>query len=380
MDSTLMTVGDGLQMEINTPKAIKDKGDSAHALPPHALRPVYLVERYRRSPENWMRGGPRISSYFMKTKEGLGMWLDFNGCGNHKHHVAAVTTIQGVNPITGQRTTGTGMEQYRENCPVHETPFGPDNWCSQCEYKWPPQNYLATTGTPAGQFWLDGFRSANGEVRQYVFTEEEMRGVAAQVIGNDRVAAIAVAFYISKEPKPPQPTYVGCGGLMMDGLKTHHLIPPPQHDYPVLDMTYYPHTTWGDTYTSCQSASGPKPGQGSMQMRCASDPQLKGILRSTGMSLSVESPVVDESSYSLMSDVESGDNSFVAIPKILEVAAGARIHQYVHKDPETLEFWNPEPAGVIYVAYCDEATFKDIKGSEIKDRGSFLSNVKVGNP
>lgn len=71
---------------------------------------------------------------------------------------------------------------------------------------WPEQNYLATTATRHGLLWLDGFRAKDGQVRQYVFTQDTTRGVAAQIIGDERVYALGIAFFLSKNPKPrPEP-------------------------------------------------------------------------------------------------------------------------------------------------------------------------------
>ena len=100
------------------------------------------------------------------------------------------------------------LEQYRNKCPIHAYEFQQDRFCPECKFKWPPQNYLATTGTPVGMFWLDGFRTAEGQVKQYILTAEEIKGVAAQIIGDQRVFAIGVAFYKSKLPKPLPPPVV----------------------------------------------------------------------------------------------------------------------------------------------------------------------------
>src|SRR5207244_4154404 len=80
-------------------------------------------------------------------------------------------------------------------------------YCEKCEHNWPPQNYMSTTGQPNGMLWLDGFLDSHGVTRQYIFTEEECRGVASQIIGNERVFAIGIAFFLSKQPKPVVPNY-----------------------------------------------------------------------------------------------------------------------------------------------------------------------------
>jgi hypothetical protein len=196
MDTTMEI--NGLYASFNMPVALQESA-FAQGLPPHAVQPVYKVDEYN-CPDNWMHGSGKASSYFVAIKPSKGMWLDFVRNEYHTHHVAVLVSTQGINPITGQRQMGFKLEQYRENCPLHNVPFGGDRFCSVCGYKWPGQNYLATTA--GGRLWIDGFMNDKGEVRQYVFTEETARGVAAQIIGEDRVFAIGVAFYLSKQPKP----------------------------------------------------------------------------------------------------------------------------------------------------------------------------------
>lgn len=201
-----MTVS-GFCCEFNMPKAIKSRYDEnskevSNSLPEYNIRKTYLVDRYEACPENWMRSSGSISSYFVAVEDNHGMWLDFNGNLRHAHHLAVVISVQGINAITGQKVDGVHLEQYKHNCPVHNVAFGHERYCEKCGYKWPPQNYLTTTATPNRMFWLDGFRSAEGVIRQYVFTQDTERGVAAQVIGDERVFAIGVAFFLSKEPKP----------------------------------------------------------------------------------------------------------------------------------------------------------------------------------
>lgn len=185
---------------------IEDRGEEiVQNLPPGAPRFAFSVDDYPACPPNWMHGSGKASSYWLPARPGCGMWLDFNYNYEHSHHVAVVVSIQGINPITGQKTNGLRLEQYRENCPVHNTPFGQNRFCEECGHEWDAQNYISTNTTPRGLFWIDGFRGGDGEVRQYVFTEETCKGVAAGIIGEDRVFAIGVAFYLSKEPKAVKP-------------------------------------------------------------------------------------------------------------------------------------------------------------------------------
>jgi len=204
-----MSVKEDLKCVFNMPEKIKSEFNSeeemAHFLPPYAPADVYPVDEYEACPTNWMNGSDVTSSYFVGVKEDHGMWLDFNECFYHTHDVAVVISIQGINPITGQKMVAEKalkLEQYHKKCPIHKVNFKQDRYCEKCGFKWPGQNYLSTTGTPEMMMWLDGFRTPEGKVRQYIFTEDKMRGVANQLIGEARVFAIGIAYYLSKHKKP----------------------------------------------------------------------------------------------------------------------------------------------------------------------------------
>jgi hypothetical protein len=192
----------GLFATINTPEALK--GEGVCGLPPHAPVNAYVVDEYPACPETWMHGSAKASSYFCPVDAGKGMWFDFTANQSHKHHIAVVVSVQGINPVDGRKITALNLEQYKTKCPKHNIDFVQDRFCTKCKHKWPAQSYIATT---TGQtLWIDGFRNEKGEVRQYVITEEEASGVAAQLIGEDRVFAIGFAFYKSKILKP-KPVY-----------------------------------------------------------------------------------------------------------------------------------------------------------------------------
>ena len=295
----------GLFATLNTPEALK--GEEIHGLPPYDPRPAYAVDEYPACPENWMHGSSKASSYFVPVEAGRGMWFDFTVNAHHKHHVAVVVSVQGINPITGQKMTELCLEKYKDKCPVHDIDFQQDRFCPTCGYKWPGQNYIATT---TGQsLWIDGFRNEKGEVRQYVISEEEASGVAAQLIGEDRVFAIGYAFYLSKKPKPEQPR-------------------------PYLR-------------TACCSFGG--------------GTQVMG--------------------YNGLESLSFNDSDAGPDMAMLEVAAGAKIQQEVGVDPEDIDFWETEPAGMIYVNYVPLKVAEKIlaagKREEAKD--GFLNGLKVGN-
>lgn len=203
-----MEAGTGLAVSLNMPKAVESRfgsdGEFSQGLPPYAPRAAFLVDDYPAAPEDWMRSTPGILSYMVAVAPEHGCWLDFTQCSSHTHDVAIVVSTQGVNAITAMKADKMRLEQYKDRCPKHDVPFGAKRRCDQCGYEWPAQNYLASTAP--NTLWLDGFRTADGTVRQWVFTKEQERSVAKAVLGDERVHAFGVAFFLSKEPKP-RPAY-----------------------------------------------------------------------------------------------------------------------------------------------------------------------------
>jgi len=189
----------GFYAEINLPDA--PEGDGIHALPPYNKQDVYLVDEYKNCPNNWPRNTNKISSYFIPIVPNKHMWLDFNENIKNQNDVAIIINVQGINPITGQKPN-LKLEQYHDICPIHNTKFENDRNCHKCGYKWPAQNYISTVSTPLGQLWIDGWRTQNGEIRGFLTTEETTRGIASQLIGDDKVYAISIAFFKSLKPKP----------------------------------------------------------------------------------------------------------------------------------------------------------------------------------
>jgi hypothetical protein len=273
------------------------------------------------------------------------MWFDFTPNQNHKHHVAVVVSVQGINPVTGHPTNndlGMNLQQIKNKCPKHGCDLQQDRFCPKCGYKLPAQNYIATT--TGESLWIDGFRNEKGEVRQYILTEEESRGVAAQIIKDQRVWAIGFAFYLSKEPKP-QPVYATrnmatLGGMMPKG--------------------------GGMVKTA------------SFAFSAACDSGEAG-LESMDMDYSEAAPAAPVRTRGAVRAASAKRKATRA--KKLEVGAGAKIDQEVGVDPEKIEFWETEPAGLIYVNYAQPEIIAKIieAGKRQEKEDGFLNQLKVGN-
>ena len=413
--SEQMTVKKDLKCGFNMPKKISSEfggnGEKSHGLPPYALVDAYPVDEYEACPTNWEHGSDVASSYFVGVEEDNGMWLDFNECFYHTHDVAVVISIQGVNPITGQKMVkekALCLEQYHKNCPIHGAKFQQDRYCPECGFKWPGQNYLATTGTPEMMLWLDGFRSQDGNVRQYVFTEEEMKGIASQMIGKDRVYAIGIAYYLSKNKRPytlerpekrENQSYGGhSGSPMFCGMPSAYM------------GCVDPNRTWdlgGSTarkgLISCDSndddldmsidsftggAIGMNLGMnlGSSISNSASNSASnsrdgnKGVLRSRSAKKYGSKGQIRAQAAVSPADKLRGFVAPVTPVKKLEIGAGALIEQSIYDDPKMMDYWEKEPAGMIYINYCDEETKKKILdgGRRADEKDGFMKNLKVG--
>lgn len=315
----------GLSCVLHTPKAWTS---AKPGLPECAPRPAYVADEYNLSPENWVRGSADTSSYFVAVNNGQGLWLDFNENQLHTHHVAVLISVQKVNPITTMVVEDNRIEQYTDTCPIHSVKFGQDRFCSKCGWKWDKQNYLSSAGTPIGSFWLDGFKTVNGEVRQYVLTLDTERGVAAQVVGDERVYAIGIAFYLSKNPKPAP---------VVDPYRRRNALgggwPVAKGDHDNLESLVY---------------RGESRGGGTLSM------PSRGL-----------------------------DRGFESEAKALEIAAGEKIKQTIYPDPLAITDYQDKPAGVICINYVSEDFALDIiRGGKIDRDGDGLGSLrglKVGN-
>lgn len=392
-----MTVNN-LSVGINMPDALKSNGDGeneeSHGLPPYRPRRAFLVDEYPACPANWMRSSGRTKSYFVPLMEDTGLWLDFNGCSAHTHHVAVVVSIQGINAVTGLPCKDPQLEQYRDECPKHKEPFGPDRLCKKCNFKWPKQNYLTTTATPSGQFWLDGFRAENGKVRQYVFTAAQIRSVAKAIVGEDRAFALGIGFFLSKEVRPrPAETMLRsfhtldsgpCGEKgLMGPVGSMHMYnasfkdtlydagPASCSDMESPSLNFF-------EVDKCESNDTPIATAGLTSYTCSMGSLSKSASGKKSRSLSATAMNMKASVGKLIS------TSAPVTVKQMEIAAGARIDQQVHDDPNDLEFWQKEPDGLIVVNYCTQPeAMQIINAGKIDLSGSkegFLQNIPTGNP
>lgn len=425
----------GLTCNFHMPKALERQfqqngEERAQSLPPGAPRTAFSVDEYPKCPESWMHGSAVASSYFVPVEAGHGIWLDMVENKNHTHHVAAVISIQGVNPLTGVKTDPVRLEQYKTKCPVHALEFKQDLFCEKCEHKWPPQNYLSTNN--GGEFWLDGFMSEDGVVRQWILTEDEVKGVAAQIIKQERVPAIGIAFYLSKEPKKINQASIMRSAKSYTASKLNWM---PDEEInnafnKFYSLNYCDPTNTGNSVSS--TSVGPlgsniigtytnlptHDGQASIDDTCfeqevkSSGPACAAA--SFGLEFEIKTgggipkpqtlkeklvakhgdkkargkrsrgPGGSSGSMETLARVDSNEVQDITPlkeedVKKLEVGAGAKIDQRIFRDPQNLDFWQEQPAGFIYVSYCDEKTAKKIleAGKRSEKSDGFLTSLNL---
>lgn len=391
----------GLYCGLNSPEALVSKKDGEeefkHRLPPYAKRKFYLVDEYPACPTNWMRSEGKLTSYFVPVQEGKGMWLDFNANWNNKHHVAIVISVQGVNPITGLPCTDAHLEQYIEECPKCKQKFGPNRLCKTCGYVWPKQNYISTTGTNMNQLWLDGFRTAEGIVRQYILTQEKMKGVASNIIGEDKVYAIGISFFLSKEAKPK----VQVSNLSNYPLNSFNCSNPYspiassinwQVSPSAININEFDNTSYTTGYTTTTNTDTISDSFKSLRGK-----HKCGKMKSLGVTKGGSNSKVTKAELQYLQRVENELAKTPTDPNLLmvtshafeidvekvEIGAGANINQIVADDPESLDFWKSEPESILVINYIlEEDCQKIINSGKISLAGhkeGFLKEVTVGN-
>ena len=351
---------------VNLPSALT--GDGVNTLPPYAPVRASKVDLFPGAPAEWPRSSGNTASYFIPIVEGRGMWLDFNRCFDHPHHVAVAVSIQGVNPLTGRKADKLELERYGTDDKVEEWLRG-------------RQNYLATTSTPRGTLWIDGFRAADGTVRQYIFTKDEKKGVASQIIGVDRVFAIGVAFFLSKEPKPVEQPRGGrrnYGGGSSDdflmGYKGDDFLGfAGAADYDCSSIptasAYYVASSTGDAPIGASGLLGSSGHKGSTKNSYAA--AGSGLLRSMNVA-SASCPNANSRTYPGVSSWDATDK--------LEIAAGAKISQELYKDTVAADYWQDVCAGIIAVSYAPAALIEEIfAAGQVAEKEGYLTKLAVGN-
>lgn len=337
----------GFQAQLMYTQRLKEIG-RPHSLPLGSPLPVYHVDSFPACPKEWIRGS---GNYVCPVATDIGLWFNFT---MNDADVAVLASVKGMNPITGQKLDALRLERYNETCPKHKIPFQGDRFCPECNYKWPPQSYIAWPNT----LWWDGFRQPDGTVRQFFFSSEEERDVASLVIGKENVVpAFGFAFFRTKTPTKRKqisyrsPLYYGgnyggaCGQSVFTCNASHI-------SYKALDST-----------TSDMSE---------MDFSCCSPGGSQTIASSSrGIGGQSVNSAVDHGRY----------RAKRSMSKAVAVGAGAEISQGLKADTLPLDSWGDKPA-IMRLYFVFEEQFRKIAEGGILDlegsKKGFMDGLPVG--
>lgn len=326
-------------------------GEHSQGLPPGTAAPMYAVAEYEGCPQGWGRGPNDV---FIPVPwdvdgKGPGMWYSNQG-SNNGYDLAIVYSTTGLNPITGQKADTLRLERYEEQCPKHGIPFVGERFCVECNYKWPPQNYVC----PPNHLWWDGFRRPDGQVRQFFFSADELRDVGIAVLGKDRVPAFGFGIFRAKEARP-QPVHHD-PRRMSFGAGAASAAPAPEEllKAPVVNPDDF----------ACM-------GEGSLDV--VDVHFLNSKPKGAAPSVSVR--------RSRRGAASVGETRREAIAKTVAVGAGAQVIQGLRPDPKRLDEWETEPAAVIAVYFVPEdVAVKILEGPRrdlVGDREGYLAKIGV---
>lgn len=313
-------------------------GDYLHGLPSGSPLDVYYSEEFVNWPENWMK-----KSFLVPVQPNKGLWFDWTK--NSQINTAVLPTVKGCNPITGLQTSGFHLERYEDKCPKHDCNFQGDRYCPECDYKWPFGNYVSHPNT----LWWDGFRSDDGSVRQFFFTEEEMRDIATHLIGKENtVPAFGFAFYSPKKPREEQKTRsreTFTLSSSSSGLYKSRVIP---------DVSTY------KTYLT------------------SSSPDMTGytFVNSTGQ---LKNTSLENSAGQMKSAFLEHTASERAIKEV-SVGAGAKINQDLNPDTYPLDSWKEKPDAVMTIYFVFQQKFEELKVGGMRDLNGKKDGMLAGLP
>lgn len=327
-------------------RAKRIKGEGIHNLPSGIQIPVFPLASLPGAPKEWVR---EAGSYVCPVDTEWGLWFDFTM--NDDINTAIMVSVKGINPITGQKIEGFGLEQYADKCPVHNEPFTHERHCEKCGYKWVPQSYLSHPNI----LWLDGFKQPDGSVRQFFFTDEDKRDVASLVIGKENtVPAFGFVFYRPKNPRTPPKS-------ILRGVSEMSVY--PKNSAFIANSYYFnnsgSHTYYAATHTTCCS-------KGIIKAQCVSNDEISDTKLGS----------IELSERGIQEPKQSKDVS---------VGAGAQIRQDIETCSLGVNGWQEQYSGIIRLYFCFEEQFNDIlsKGG-IKDfisnpdKKGYLKNIPVG--
>ncbi len=399
-------------------------GNHVHGLPPGIPIDVYPVDAFEKPLDNWI---PGPGNYVVPVESDWGLWFDWRD--NDTMNTSILPSIKGMNPITGQRTKGFALERYEEKCPIHKIKFKDGLFCEKCDFKWPHQNYV----TYPNILWWDGFRSADGKVRQFFFTEDLLKSVPEQVIGKeDTVPAFGFAFFRTKVRREAEKsdmmrgmskpvghlnfhnTLLGDtkGGTKSGGINAYYTSTNFTGDMSDMKLSNTSDGTGlniGEGLVTA-NASGPVPCAGGAfvedsavkgfenkqvmmhntlkKKMTRSKSPTRGIEISSNSNVGLGTPNPTKKLEIYGSDIETRERGISLPPqkpmpvKEVGVGGGAEIRQKLNVDTLKLTDWENEPASVMRLYFVFTNQFKDVADKGMKDlvgvENGYMNGIKIG--
>lgn len=334
-------------------------GDRVFGLPPGSPLAAYKVSQFITRPDHWI---DEPGSYVVVVKPNKGLWFDWRG--NDSLNTAILPSVKGCNPITGLPTSGFELVSRGNKCPKHGIELKAAGYCPECGYSLPPQNYVCAPNT----LWWDGFRSEDGTVRQFFFTEDEMRDVASHLTGKaSTVPAFGFAFYSKCSEhvrKHVSRSYSGSEFFKNQNMKLgfgeiNHMV-----DYN--DLPYYG--------TSCSTADMTKSFSYTTAVAlncCSVSPDMDNSFSPT--------PDMNMSKFvkgkTLSRGIEKRSKSID-----VSVGAGAKINQSLAKDDSDINTWKKEPDAVMRIYFIFQSEFEKWRQGGMKCLEDVESSMLAGIP
>jgi len=336
-------------------------GDHVHGLPPGTPLPAYPSDMFLNFPKNWIK-----NSYVVPVRPNKGLWFDWTFCD--AANTAILPTVKGCNPITGMQTSGFHLERYDAKCPKHGCDFMADRYCPECDYRWPFGNYVASPNT----LWWDGFANVkDGTVRQFFFTEEEMRDIATRLIGKDQtVPAFGFAFYRPKELRQPQVS------LYRGIFKSFPINDDSDIDS---DSTIYCDSVLNENYTSGTLSIQNAPGDPTSSVYLCATPSAGAPVKSACYAASTDHTEV-KGVASLKHLQTRRYRSFSDTVKEVSVGAGAKISQNLIPDPYGLDTWCDTPAAVMTIYFVFQEKLEELIAGGVRDLEGKPEGMLAGLP
>ena len=372
--------------------AARLRGEGVFGLPPGDPIQAFPIACLPGAPAGWVR---EAGSYVIEVDKEHGLWFDWTD--NNPYNTAVVPSVKGMNPITRQKIEQLRVEQYHDKCPMHDVAFSHDRFCEKCGYKWPAQNYVAAPNT----LWWDGFRQADGTVRQFFFSEDEIRDIASAVIGKENtVPAFGFAFF---RPKKQRVIEV-CKKYEDVAIYVAQTLSDKHHSgmHKLFDDSYTHVTTTGGGGTKsagfspelnvCDSIESCMHTEDELTLNdCGADNSLQGTkcctLSASAAPRGFTRGVVQTKSAMMFTsavnkklfDAAKTEERRV---KSVSVGGGAQIRQNLQPDTLAADDWKPEPHAIIRLYFVFKEQMDQIlNGGVVSVAGKpegFMAGLPVG--